>query len=154
MRSNASLAAGAIRFDVMVTLGLIFVLMSVLLVKLVDVQREAEHTVVDMQVAVLRTELQGSIASRIARGEDAKLAGWVGRNPEHLAWGETSAAPVVEGFSLSGQWRWNAGAGALVYTYRGGGCLQLRLARGGQGLAGWSLGGGLFLVPLRKENEC
>lgn len=154
MRSNVS-ARGAVRFDVMVTVVLIFVLAGVLLDRLDAVQRASERTVVDMEVAVLRTELQLAIASRMVRGEDAQLAGWAGRNPVELAWGEVRDEPAVGGASLTGPWRWDAAVGVLSYIYRGGGCLQLRLARVQPGAGdGWSLGGGLLLTPQYKEKNC
>ena len=57
----------------MATVALIFILLCVLIAKLVEVQRAAERTVVDMEVATLRTELQLVIVSRIVRGEDVGL---------------------------------------------------------------------------------
>ena len=139
----------------MVAVVLILVLVGVLLVKLAEVERASEWTVVDMEVATLRTELQLAIASHVVRGEEAQLVGWAGRNPAELAWGGAHDAPAAGGLTLTGQWRWDAGAGALVYSYRQGGCLQLRLARvrpGGAG--GWALGGGLLLVPEKEEKGC
>jgi len=133
---------------------LIVVLIGVLLVKLRDVQRASERVVVDMEVAVLRSELQMSIASRIMRGEDAQLFGWVGRNPAEMAWSERRQVPADGRFALSGQWHWNAGAGVLQYAYRQGGCLQLHLANAKPGIEGWLLGGGLLLVPQRNEVGC
>ena len=152
MRSNTNLANEAIRLDVLVAVVLILVLVGVLLVKLAEVERASERTVVDMEVATLRTELQLAIASHVVRGEDAQLAGWAGRNPAELVWSEAHDAPAAGGLTLSGQWHWDAGAGALVYIYRQGGRLQLRLARARPGFAdGWVLGGGLLLVPEKNE---
>ena len=137
----------------MVTVVLILVLVGVLLVKLAEVQRASEQTVVDMEVAVLRSELQLAIASHVVRGEDAQLAGWAGRNPAELVWGEAYDAPAAGGLTLTGQWHWDAGA--LVYAYRQGGCLRLRLARVRPGVAdGWVLGGGLLLVPDKNDKDC
>ena len=139
----------------MATVALIFILLCVLIAKLVEVQRAAERTVVDMEVATLRTVLQLVIASRIVRGEDVGLVDWVGRNPLALASGETAAVPAAGQFSLSGPWRWDAEAAALVHDFRDGGCLQLRLAKVRPGLAdGWLLGGGLLLVLQKIENNC
>ena len=124
------------------------------MVKLAEVQRASERTVVDMEVATLRTELQLVIASHVVRGKEAQLVGWVGKNPAELAWGEAHDMPSanVGGLKLTGQWYWDGGAGALVYAYRQGGCFQLRLTKVRPGFAdGWLLGSGLLLVP--KENE-
>ena len=137
----------------MVSVVLIAVLIGVLLIKLADVQRVSERTVVDMEVSVLRSELQMRIASRIVRGEDAQLLGWVGRNPVEMAWGGHDL-PAAGHLSLSGQWHWDAEAGVLEYAYRQGGCLRLRLARIKPGVEGWLLGGGLILVQTYEEKNC
>lgn len=155
MRSRNSRAAGAVRFDVLVTVVLIFILLGVLFDRLAEAQRASERTIVDIEVAALRTELQLAVASRVARGEEAQLHGWPGRNPVALAWGETNAEPQTGVASLTGPWQWNAADGVLAYSYRGGGCLQLRLARVKPGqVIGWSLGSGLLLVPMQKEKRC
>ena len=139
----------------MVSITLILVLLCVLLAKLAEVQRASERTVVDMEVATLRAELQLVIVSHVVHGEDAQLAGWAGRNPAELAWGEKHNVPSAGGLSVTGQWHWDSGAGALVYAYRQGGCLQLRLAKVRPGFAeGWLLGGGLLLVPKENEKGC
>lgn len=154
MRSSVS-SRGAVRFDVMATVVLIFVLAGVLLDRLDAVQCASERTVVEMEVAAMRTELQLAIASHVIRGEDAQLAGWEGRNPAELAWGGAHGEPAVGGAALTGSWRWSAAAGVLSYTYRGGECLQLRLRRVQSGeVDGWSLGGGLLLAPQYKEKNC
>lgn len=155
MRSSIRAVAGAIRFDVLVTVVLIFVLLAVLIDRLDDAQRASERTVVDMEVATLRAELQLMVASRMTRGEDAQLIGWVGRNPAELAWNDPPGAPAAGGLGFAGKWRWDAAAGALTYVFLGGECLQLRLTRVRPGATdGWSLGGGLLLVPARKEKNC
>lgn len=155
MRSRNNRAAGAVRFDVLVTVVLIFILLGVLFDRLAEAQRASERTIVDIEVAALRTELQLAVASRVARGEEAQLLGWPGRNPVVLAWGETTAEPRTGFASLTGPWQWNAADGVLAYSYRGGGCLQLRLARVKPGqVSGWSLGSGLLLVPMHKDNRC
>lgn len=153
MRSRPSPASGALRLDVLVAVVLISVWACLLLDSLNDLQRASERTVVDMEVASLRAELQMTIASRVVRGEEAQLAGWAGSNPAQRASRENFDTPA--GFGLTGAWRWDGKTGTLNYTYRGGECLQLRLSSTRPGLAdGWSLGAGLLLVPLRKENPC
>ena len=145
---------GAVRFDVLATVVLIVVLAGVLLNQLNEAQRFSERTLVDMQVAGLRADLQLMIASQLARGENIGLSDWAGRNPAELVWGGAPQAPSAGGFGLSGPWRWDERDGVLTYVYRGGECLQLRLARVKPGSAdGWLLGGGLILAAKHK-NDC
>ncbi len=157
MRSNADFSAGAVRFDVLVTVVVIALLSLVLLDRLSEAQRSVERVVVDAEVAGLRTELQLAVASRMIRGEDGTLQNWVGRNPLELASGEPRGEklPVaVDGFSFGGAWRWSAEAGALVYEYRNGERQQLRLAKIRPDKSeGWALGGGLVLVSESVEKK-
>ncbi|MEO8411510.1 MAG: hypothetical protein ABI478_13160, partial [Propionivibrio sp.] len=88
---------GAVRFDVLVTVVLIFVLAAVLLNQLNEAQRFSERTLVDMQVGSLRADLQLMIASRLARGETADLSTWAGRNPAELVWGGAPQVPSAGG---------------------------------------------------------
>lgn len=141
----------------LVAVVIIALLAWLLLDRLYEVQRSAERAVLDSEVAGLRAELQLAIASRIVRGEEGSLHAWVGRNPLELASGEARSekpAAAVGGFALGGPWRWSAQAGTLVYEYRDGARLQLRLAsnRAGQP-AGWALGGGLLLVAEKVEKK-
>jgi hypothetical protein len=135
----------------------ILLLAGLLLDRLVEVRRSAEHMLVEAEVANLRTELQFAVAGRIAHGEEGEVRAWGGRNPLELVSGEArnqQATTAVGGVSLSGPWRWDNGVGALVHEYRNGEHVQLRLARAGPGQAnGWSLGAGLLLVVERAKKE-
>jgi hypothetical protein len=147
-----------VRFDILVTVVVIVLLSLVLLDRLGETQRNIERMVVDSEVAGLRTELQLAVASRMVRGEEGDLRGWVGRNPLELVSGEprSEKLPVaVDGFILGSAWHWRAEAGVLVYEYKNGERQQLRLAKTRPGQPeGWSLGGGLILVSdyVEKKN--
>lgn len=136
------------------TVIVISLLAWVLLDRLREVQRSAERAVLDSEVAGLRAGLQLAVASRIVRGEEGSLPAWVGRNPLELASGEAHNEKPAGGIALGGPWRWSAEDGALVYEYRDGGCLRLRLAKNRSGQpTGWALGGGLLLVPENGERK-
>lgn len=145
------------RFDVLVTVVAILLLVAVLLDRLSDAQRTAEFAVVDSTVAGLRTELQLAVASRMVRGEDGSLQTWVGRNPLELVSGVAigeKVAVAASGFALGGPWRWDAATGALVYEYSNGQRQKLRLAKLRPGQPeGWALGGGLVLVSEKDEKK-
>jgi hypothetical protein len=146
---------GAVRLEFVVAGVLLAVLFGTFLQRVQELQLGMERTIVDAEVLSLRTELQLAVASRIARGEEGRLAEWDGGNPLLLLGREeVGGMPPTRsagGATMSTAWSWDAGRAVLVYRYTDGGTLALRLARGAlAGRDGWALGGGLLLLRERS----
>jgi len=151
LRSSAKACqSGAIRLEIVVVVVVLLVLGGVLLRALTVVQEGVERTLVDAEVMTLRTELQLAVASSINRGEEGRLASWVGRNPLELAGRSVGTAGLPQsagGARVGREWRWDAEKGVLTYEYADGHHVKLRVVRAaGTQPAGWGLGGNLMLV--------
>ncbi len=132
----------------------ILLLGGVLLQRLAGVQRDVERLLMESEVISLRTELQMSVVSIIASGQEGQLAGWAGRNPLELVGRDPGASGVPvssEGRRIGRDWRWDKHKGRLIYYHADGTSVSLRIVRAGLVKEnGWGLGGGLLLV--REEN--
>lgn len=148
---------GAVRLELVVVAVMLAVVLGIFLLRVAELQRGMERTIVEAEVLNLRTELQLEVASRIARGEEGQLGQWAGKNPLLLLGRDQDNVPPTRsagGLAVSAAWVWDAQRRMLVYRFASGETLGLWLASGAlAGRDGWALGGGLLLLRERGQGK-
>ncbi len=109
---------GASKFEFAVTVAILGVLAAALLVRLNDIQAEAERTEVDLTVRNIRVGIQLAIGERIMRGEEGRIIevaqaspiDFLGHRPRGFTNGRFAEA--------SGQWAYDPVRRELSYMPR------------------------------------
>ena len=104
------------KLDFLLTTVLFGLLAALLLGRLIDIEREAERTEVELTLRNMRVGLQLAIGERLMRGQEDRLAelleanpvGFLGRRPSGYR-GETSNP------DRPGTWRFDPATRALIY---------------------------------------